>query len=212
MTDHVVSNHAFPIIQLLVGCLFFLPSALWHKQIVEFPQNLHPNISVYRRSHWLPSTIPHTLHTTTTHHHHNSRTRNKWTYLPISRKYAPVNWVITGLGNDLSPLRRQVLTWTNTGYWSPGNTFQWILNQNFIIYIQEDAFEKCRPPNWRPICPVGDELNASLYAASATEWFSSLALPNKRLKHSSESGNSTWIHLWRHNELDGVSNHRRLDC
>ena len=31
-------------------------------------------------------------------------------------------------------------------------------NRNSNIFIQENAFEKCRLPKWRPSCPGGDEL------------------------------------------------------
>ena len=40
--------------------------------------------------------------------------------------------------------------------WTPGNKFQWNLNLNFILFIQENA--KCCLPKWRPFCPGGDEL------------------------------------------------------
>ena len=59
--------------------------------------------------------------------------------------YASMNWVIIGSGNGLSPDRRQAITWTNADLfivsWTPGNIFQWNLNRNSIIFIQENAVE-----------------------------------------------------------------------
>ena len=65
---------------------------------------------------------------------------------PPSAVYVSVNWVIIGSGNGLSPLWCQAITWTNAGLLSigllsPGNMFHWNLNQNFIIFIEENAFE-----------------------------------------------------------------------
>ena len=55
-----------------------------------------------------------------------------------------VNWVSIGSGNDLSPVQRQVINWTNAGSLSlPGTNFSemWNSNRNSIIFIQENAFE-----------------------------------------------------------------------
>ena len=49
-----------------------------------------------------------------------------------------------GSGNGLSPVRRQAVTWTNAGSLQIGllgTKFQWKLNWNFIIFIQENALE-----------------------------------------------------------------------
>ena len=55
-----------------------------------------------------------------------------------------MNWVITGPGNGLSPVRRQAITWTNAGLcvnWTLGNISQWNIIRISIIFIQENAIE-----------------------------------------------------------------------
>ena len=47
---------------------------------------------------------------------------------------------IISLDNGLSPGRRQAIIWTNVGILLIG-PFQWNLNQNLYIFIQENAFE-----------------------------------------------------------------------
>ena len=44
---------------------------------------------------------------------------------------------------------------------TPGNKFQWKLNRNSCIFIQENAFE-CRLSKWRSFCPGGDELRVRM--------------------------------------------------
>ena len=61
-----------------------------------------------------------------------------------STVYALVNWVSTGSGNGLSPVRRQAITWTNGGLLSVGllgTNFSEIRIRNFIIFIHENACE-----------------------------------------------------------------------
>ena len=61
--------------------------------------------------------------------------------------YASVN--IIGSDNGLSPVRRQAINWTNAGLLSiPENKFQWNSNQNYIISIQENAYENV-------VCQIG---------------------------------------------------------
>ena len=50
---------------------------------------------------------------------------------------------IIGSDNSLSPGRRQAIIWTSAGicYWTLGNKFQWTLDINLHIFIQENAFE-----------------------------------------------------------------------
>ena len=48
------------------------------------------------------------------------------------------NLPIIGSDNGLSPDRRQAIIWTNAGI---RNKFQWNFNQNYNIFIQENAFE-----------------------------------------------------------------------
>ena len=65
-----------------------------------------------------------------------------------------MNWVIIGSGNGLSLVRRQAITRINVGFignWTPGNKFQWNLNRNPVIFIQENAFENV-------VCQIGDNL------------------------------------------------------
>ena len=60
---------------------------------------------------------------------------------PKCRIYLSVNWIIIGSGNGLSPVRHQAITWTNDGLLSIGLHFQWNLNRNSIIFIQEKSFK-----------------------------------------------------------------------
>ena len=50
---------------------------------------------------------------------------------------------IIGSGNGLAPYRCQRIIWTNMAYFYPtqGNKFQWNLNRNSHIFINENAFE-----------------------------------------------------------------------
>ena len=55
-----------------------------------------------------------------------------------------MNQVNIGSGNGLAPDRRQAITGTNAGLLSIalfGNKFQWNLNQNSTIFIQENSLE-----------------------------------------------------------------------
>ena len=56
-----------------------------------------------------------------------------------------VDLTIIGSDNGLSPGRRQLSHYLNqcwdTVNWTHGNKFQWNLNQNSYIFIQENAFE-----------------------------------------------------------------------
>ena len=71
-----------------------------------------------------------------------------------------MHWAITGSGNGLSPVRRQAITWTNTGLLSIGpmrTNFSEIWNLNSIIFIQENAFEE-----WLQFCSGSDEINYAI--------------------------------------------------
>ena len=50
---------------------------------------------------------------------------------------------IIGSDNGLSPGRRQAIIWTNAGIvnWTPRNKFQWKVNRNSNIFIEENTFE-----------------------------------------------------------------------
>ena len=55
-----------------------------------------------------------------------------------------MSWVIISLGNGLSPVPFQAITWTNAGLLSIGllgTNISEIKNQNFIGFIQENAIE-----------------------------------------------------------------------
>ena len=55
-----------------------------------------------------------------------------------------MDWVSIGSGNGLVPNRWQAITWTNADWLSIGplrNNFQWKINRNSSIFIQENAFE-----------------------------------------------------------------------
>ena len=63
---------------------------------------------------------------------------------PYCLIYASVNWVSIGSGNDLLPVRRQVITWTNADLLLIGlmrTNFGEIRIGIFIIFIQENAFQ-----------------------------------------------------------------------
>ena len=52
--------------------------------------------------------------------------------------------IIIGSDNGLSPGRRQAIIWTNAigiVNWNLRNKFQWNINQNPYIIIQENPFE-----------------------------------------------------------------------
>ena len=77
------------------------------------------------------------------------------TNLPQCPIYASVNWVSIGSDNGLTPVRRQVITWTNTALLSIGP-----LGTNFSeiwIKTQNVSFTKIQlkisPAKWRPYCP-----------------------------------------------------------
>ena len=74
--------------------------------------------------------------------------------------HASVNQIGIGLDNGLSPIRRQVIIYTNTGLLSTGP-----LGTNFsefLIKIQNFSFTKMHlkisSAEWQPFCPGGDEL------------------------------------------------------
>ena len=54
-----------------------------------------------------------------------------------------MNWVFIGSGHGLLPVRHQTITWTSAGLLSIGllETNFSDLNENPIIFIQENAFE-----------------------------------------------------------------------
>ena len=61
----------------------------------------------------------------------------------------------------LSPVRRQAITWNRCWFivgWTPGNKFQWNLNRNSIIFIQDNASEIVVCQNGGHFGPGGDEL------------------------------------------------------
>ena len=67
------------------------------------------------------------------------------THLPIvPHIYTSVNSVSIDSDNDMSPIRRQAIIWTNAGLLSIGtvmNKFQWNFNQNTKLFIDENAHE-----------------------------------------------------------------------
>ena len=100
--------------------------------------------------------------------------------------------IIIGSDNGLSPDRRQAIIWNkwwNIVIWTLGKKFQWNLNRNLYIFIQENAFENvvwklavilsrpqcvksyqlfpcCWPPLWRSsLCS-----RVSLLWAQTTWW------------------------------------------
>ena len=55
--------------------------------------------------------------------------------------HTPVNKSIIGSDNGLSPIRCQAIIRTNVAILLIGNKFQWNLDNNMKIFIQENAFE-----------------------------------------------------------------------
>ena len=90
---------------------------------------------------------------------------------------------IIGSDNGLSPGRRQAIIWTNAGIlliWPHMKKFWWNCNQNWSIFIQENALENV-------VCEMASILSRPQ------------CVNNMLLR-------------WHHNERNGVSNHRCLDC
>ena len=75
-------------------------------------------------------------------------------------KFSPASY------NGLSPVRHQAINWTDHTdlyrpyrlivNWTLRNKFQWNLNRNSNIFIQENPLEMSSA-KWRPFCPGGDE-------------------------------------------------------
>ena len=70
------------------------------------------------------------------------------------RIYASLNWVIIGSDNDLSPVRRQAIIWTNAGILLIG---PWGTNfSEILIGIQTFSFKKLHlktsSATWRLFC------------------------------------------------------------
>ena len=73
----------------------------------------------------------------------------KLTHLPHCRIYASVNWVNTGSGNDLSPVRCQAITWNNAGLLSIGplgtNFCETRIKIEKFLLMKNLSSAKCRP-------------------------------------------------------------------
>ena len=85
-----------------------------------------------------------------------------------------MNWIITGAGNGLSPVRHQAITWTNDGLCSL-NPWEQISVKFEIVIHSGKCIWKCRLPNWRPFCPGRDELmymNFSVHSVVCWEYCS----------------------------------------
>ena len=115
-----------------------------------------------------------------------------------------VHLTIIGSDNGLAPGRRQAIIGTNAGILLIGSfnrdKRQWNFNQNSCIFIQENALEKvvCKRMAIlpRPQCFKSHSQNRQF------------CLELNVLKHD----HIVFSLQWRHNALDGVSNHQRLDC
>ena len=73
--------------------------------------------------------------------HHPHPTPNPTQPKPQCRIYTSVNWVSIGSGNDLSPVLRQAITWTNVDILPELDKLQWNSNQNTKLFIDENAVE-----------------------------------------------------------------------
>ena len=90
-----------------------------------------------------------------------------------------MNWIISGSGNGLSPVRRQAITWSNDGLLWIGlleTSFSepWIGILSFSSKKVHFKISKCSLPIWRPFCPGRGELTQLhpwplLYATTLTD-------------------------------------------
>ena len=83
--------------------------------------------------------------------------------LPHVTLYGSETQATIGSDNGLSPIRRQVIIWTNDDIvnWTLGNKLQWNFIQNSHIFSQENAFEN-DSGKWRPFCLGLNLLNPTI--------------------------------------------------
>ena len=113
-----------------------------------------------------------------------------FTHLPLVPPiYASVNWVSICSDNGLSPIRRQVIIWTNAGLLSIGP-----LGTKFseiLIKIQNFSLAKMHlnisSAKWRPFCPGGDELTKQS-VCMLNVWMAGLVLNILRMQSRSNMG------------------------
>ena len=121
------------------------------------------------------------------------------------RIYAAVNWVSIVSGNGLSPIRRQVITWTNAGFLSISVKFE----SEFYQCHSGKCIWKCRPPEWRPFCPGRDELSdhTDLFVP---HWKRATVISLPRCIHYYKHGaklKSVWVFTPQPSGLEGYCRH-----
>ena len=92
--------------------------------------------------------------------------------------------------------------------WNLGDNLQWNINRNSLIFIQERSFQI-----------VDSEMVAILSRSHCVKGIS-FSMPLPRCRQINNGINKSLVALtfhklslqWRHNERDGVSNHRRIEC
>ena len=112
--------------------------------------------------------------------------------------------------------------WWDIVNWNLRNKFQWNLERNSYIFIQENAFEnvvcKMAVILSRPQCDKHLKLFLTSYMKDSRNRILSLKICRYRLQstllltvYGSSMPLSDGSSQWRHNERDSVSNHRHLD-
>ena len=102
---------------------------------------------------------------------------------------------VIGSDNGLSPGRHQAIIWTNAGIlliWPLGTNYS-----DMLIEIHTVSFRKIHlkmlSAKWQPFCLSLNELKyTTSHCLFSTQHWSTLQ--------------------WHHNECNGISNHRHLDC
>ena len=91
--------------------------------------------------------------------------------------------------------------------WALGNNNQWDINRKWHIFIQENPIENVV---WKMAAIVPSPLCANETAIDVRAWMSTSLFD--MYMHVITMIWSQCALQWRHNEGDGVSNHRRLNC
>ena len=110
--------------------------------------------------------------------------------------------VITVSGNDLSPIRHQAITWTNSGLSSIG-----ILWKSFseicigiLSFSLKKCIWKCHLPKWCPFCPGEDELNPIITQSIVIDIMDNMKLPSMSTTIWTHSIGKLWslLNIFRH--------------
>ena len=118
------------------------------------------------------------------------------------------NLTIINSDNGLTPGRQQAIIWINAGWniinWTLGIKLQWNLNRSLCTFLPVNAYEnvvgKMGAILPRPLCVSHLTLTSYLSGPKILQD-----------PHVSRYRYKSFSLQWRHNEHDGISNHRRLD-